>query len=67
MKPVQAKPRIEQMHLFPPLKSGGLIEAASGASRTVSNRRFPPLKSGGLIEARRRAFLAAQKQDRFLR
>ena len=37
---------------FPPLKSGGLIEAMPPAAATNLSRRFPPLKSGGLIEAR---------------
>ena len=36
---------------FPPLKSGGLIEASMSVAATPSNRAFPPLKSGGLIEA----------------
>ena len=36
---------------FPPLKSGGLIEALVVQDGVASVFAFPPLKSGGLIEA----------------
>ena len=39
--------------MFPPLKSGGLIEAFYWINERHSIFLFPPLKSGGLIEARR--------------
>ena len=37
--------------MFPPGKSGGLIEARMWLAVTISPEMFPPGKSGGLIEA----------------
>ena len=36
---------------FPPVNSGGLIEAMNWAGITRHAPRFPPVNSGGLIEA----------------
>ena len=38
---------------FPPVNSGGLIEALSGdaGEAAATSRMFPPVNSGGLIEA----------------
>ena len=38
---------------FPPVNSGGLIEAWSAAREAGSGGSFPPVNSGGLIEAAR--------------
>ena len=39
---------------FPPVNSGGLIEASPDATRSAGRSRpFPPVNSGGLIEADR--------------
>ena len=43
----------QDIGLFPPGKSGGLIEAASRLLGPGVGRLFPPGKSGGLIEAQR--------------
>ena len=39
---------------FPPVNSGGLIEASKGMPCLSSIPKFPPVNSGGLIEAPRR-------------
>ena len=46
--------------MFPPGKSGGLIEALPNSrSRRFTGSLFPPGKSGGLIEARSRSATVA--------
>ena len=37
--------------VFPPVNSGGLIEAATIAAQSDNSLAFPPVNSGGLIEA----------------
>ena len=39
------------MLLFPPVNSGGLIEARNISERCSPGHGFPPVNSGGLIEA----------------
>ena len=54
--------------MFPPGKSGGLIEAHDGLIGTGRNRfRFPPGKSGGLIEADECGILGLAQTDGFRR
>ena len=45
---------------FPPVNSGGPIEARRGVRRTTTGGAvFPPVNSGGPIEAIERAYLEA--------
>ena len=37
--------------MFPPVNSGGLIEAVAVGWHAANDARFPPVNSGGLIEA----------------
>ena len=52
MKPWYQRTQEYKSNYFPPVNSGGLIEAVggeAGAARPVVG--FPPVNSGGLIEA----------------
>ena len=42
---------ISPAKLFPPVNSGGLIEAIFSNQKFLLLKKFPPVNSGGLIEA----------------
>ena len=52
MKLHKLRPHQPSARGFPPVNSGGLIEAQAPAQFPRGARHFPPVNSGGLIEAR---------------
>ena len=51
MKRTQAGTKPRTTFRFPPVNSGGLIEAFICFSYIIDRPTFPPVNSGGLIEA----------------